>query len=525
MVQPTIENLNKTSAEQDILKQLPDVFLSGGVTLSYQERLNLIQVRLKSMYGKMADWNRNLGFYLNSEERAESTLYVKGIHSVVELSQETLAEALRLEKLNDELLQKAYGTFTRWNQKNNIQDLIEAAEILGVLPTVDIKPAINDYYVAFPQSIEERAEIRYKVLHENFGELDVVVRLIVGLYEDGQRVTFPFVRTVITQPRGKIFWRGENAFYGSSKPSINRTISSVLLSESKNVIDAVVKMRQDECGFFLDNFDAVRKWNVCDVNYLALMQHYGMPTCMMDVTSDLKTALFFACTKWVDDGIFGRWEPLTKSDIEKKDSRKHIADTGGDSRYGVIYKARAEIEDLMWLAVKPRKGKKCSQEYLDAEKHVIPVGYQPFARTKAQHAYMMMGIDDLYQDSQFDKAIFRLDENFCRWIYEEMDRGDKIYPHADVPNISKYIQKIAKTRVFNRALFEDYCNHSEMTGKERKRLEEDLLQNGYIISDKSVEFASEEEIKKINQEYSVEKALELAEVEIKSMPLIVMTGD
>lgn len=522
MFQPTMGNLNKTSAEQDILKQLPDDFLSGGVTLSYQERLNLIQVRLKSLYGEMADWNRNLGRYLKLEERAESALYVKDIHSVVELSQETLVEALRLEKLNDALLQKSYESFARWNQKKNIEDLIEAAEIFGVLPTVDIKPVINDYYVNFPQNVEERTEIRSKVLHEKCAELDVVVRLIVGLYEDGQRVTFPFVRTAITQPRGKMFWRGENAFYGSSKSSINRAIGSALKNESLNVINAVVKMRQDECGLFLDNLDAVRKWNVCDVNYLALMQHYGMPTYMIDITSDLKTALFFACTKWVDDGIFGRWEPLTKSDTEKKDSRKHIAAIDGDSRYGVIYKARAEIEDLMWLTVNSRKGEPRNQEYLDAEKHVIPVGYQPFARTKAQHAYMIMGVDDLYQDSQFDKAVFRLDEIFCRWIYEEMDRGDKIYPHVDVPDISKYIQKIAKTRVFNRPVFEDYCNCLKISDKERKRLEEELLQNGYMISDKSLKFASKEEIEKINREYSVEKALELAEVEIKSMPLMLL---
>lgn len=92
------------------------------------------------------------------------------------------------------------------------------------------------------------------------------------------------------------------------------------------------------------------------------------------------------------------------------------------------------------------------------EKHVIPVGYQPFNRCRSQHAYMVLGIQDLYLDAQFDKAKFLLDEDFCEWIYEEMGKGEKIYPHKDVPDITKYISKIANTHIFSKSVLMNTAN-------------------------------------------------------------------
>ena len=66
---------------------------------------------------------------------------------------------------------------------------------------------------------------------------------------------------------------------------------------------------------------------------------------MMDVTSDLLTALFFACCKLENDG---KWHPLTKDDFEKEDSRVNVKKLGGDSRYAVIYRSPSEITDMKW---------------------------------------------------------------------------------------------------------------------------------------------------------------------------------
>lgn len=74
-------------------------------------------------------------------------------------------------------------------------------------------------------------------------------------------------------------------------------------------------LRRDECWNFLDKFDAVKHWSASSINYLALSQHYGLKTQMLDITSNLKTALFFACCKLGKDN---KWYPLTNKDIKYK---------------------------------------------------------------------------------------------------------------------------------------------------------------------------------------------------------------
>ena len=38
---------------------------------------------------------------------------------------------------------------------------------------------------------------------------------------------------------------------------------------------------------------------------------------------------------------------------------------------------------------------------------------------------------DLMKDKLFKKVKFRLTEDFCKWIYEEMDCGQVIYPNDE----------------------------------------------------------------------------------------------
>lgn len=511
---------NKTYHEklmQDMLKRATD-FPVMGVTYSYKAFFEIIQKHLYTMYGDMADWNRNLGIYLQSEERRNLTIFIEKIKDVQEIPLFVLEEAIEQEKENYKLLMTAIRLFDIWEKDKYVDNLAKAAEILGVLPLVDVGSVINNYYVIFPVDGTARKELRNHILKEHENLLGMVVRLLVRIYQDGDMISYPFVGTMITQLRGKCFWRGENAFYGSSKPSIYRVGSQL----SPNVIDAVIRMRYDECGFFLDNFESVRNWNTRygNVNYMALMQHYGLPTHMMDVTSDIKTALFFACCKWDNNGAFSRWKPLTKADFEHKDSRAFIAKLGGDSRYGLIYKERADIEDLMWCVVNsPKDCNGNNDTFLQAMNHIIPVGYQPFGRCKAQHAYMLLGKTDLYLDSHFDKAKFRLDEDFCNWIYEEMDGGDKIYPYNDVPDITKYIGKIAQTKVFSKSIFDSYCEHRNI---EKSRLKHELLVAGFFVSDSEISYISDDELRKINTEYTLDKAFSIADVDIKNYPLFMI---
>ena len=74
------------------------------------------------------------------------------------------------------------------------------------------------------------------------------------------------------------------------------------------------------------------------MNYHALAQHYGIKTPLMDITSDLKTALFFACCKYEGH----QWRPMEKRDfVYTQDGAREK-----DSRYGVLYRVPTEITDM-----------------------------------------------------------------------------------------------------------------------------------------------------------------------------------
>lgn len=83
----------------------------------------------------------------------------------------------------------------------------------------------------------------------------------------------------------------------------------------------------------MDKFDAVRHWSASSINYVALAQHYGIKTPMLDITSDLKTALFFACCKYEND----QWRPMTRNDF-----------ANSNKKYGILYRSPTEITDMMW---------------------------------------------------------------------------------------------------------------------------------------------------------------------------------
>ena len=181
MFQPLADNLNKTAKEQAILNStVASGIPISGVTLSYQEKLYLIQKHLQTLYGRMADWSKNLGVYLSSLEHNMCTLHVNGIQSVMKLPLEVLYVALEAEQENDRLLQQAYQSFDKWSQDGKVEDLAVAAEILGVLPSQDGRSGINEYYVVFPRCIEERVEIRTKVLRDNVGFLGLITGLIIS---------------------------------------------------------------------------------------------------------------------------------------------------------------------------------------------------------------------------------------------------------------------------------------------------------------------------------------------------------
>ncbi len=538
------DELNKTKQEKSILENLEGGFNGAviGVTNSYQERLLVIQNHLKNIYGEFADWESNLGCYLRSPEYLGHSRVVGKVDEIEEITTDDIRATLKQVQKYKALEKEAMDLNERFKKSHSVNDLIRAAELYGILPmkhegTGDT--ALIDYYVLFPKNSDERQKIRDAVISNDnlLAVLALVTDLIASCYINGSVLTFPFVGSTIAQSRSRVFWRGENAYYGTSRASIYRGKEFKELPQ--DVFLAIRKMRYDECGLFLDKFSAPFDWTLRfgDVNFMAVMQHYGLPTDMIDITSDLMVALFFACCKWEGNDIssLGHWIPLKQSDFHCPDSRKHISDLGGDSRYGIIYRAPADIEDIRWIAVDPedtvlrgvdvQKISKGEMEYYRCMNHIMPVGYQPFARCKNQSAYMLLTSSltpDLLLNPMFEKYRFRLDEVFCQWVYDEMDGGRKIYPNDDIPNLSHYIGKIANTRIFSKEVFENYCGIVGYSDNKADHLKKRLRDYGYLISDDEVEFIKDCELEAINEKYTLDDAFRLAGVEVSSKPLIVI---
>ncbi len=266
----------------------------------------------------------------------------------------------------------------------------------------------------------------------------------------------------------------------------------------------------DEACFFLDQFDAVQKWSPSCVNYHALAQHYGIKTPLLDITSDLKTALFFACCKYENH----QWRPMEKKDfVHKQDG------TGAkDSRYGVLYRASTEITDMKWALTDDKTGTNL----------IAPIGYQPFMRCSAQHGYMLCVRDesyDLLEDPLFDKFRIEHDEDFCRWIFEEMDRGFKVYPHDDIPKIEEYMEAIRNTHVISRTTFENLMKHGYYSEQEAQAIKQQLQKEGYIILGGQVEYIHNNKLRKINKKYSVDVAYSKVDIPTAARPMIMLSPD
>lgn len=485
--------------KEELLKQLPEnVRGNADITMSYQAYLKIINNHLKTIYGEYADWEKCIENYFESEE------YKMNCHCVTQCEDIPIIDRDYLHRMLDE--EEQYAFRVKRLLEEDWKCAVKKARILGIHPQVEGEGLF--------QWIVDRTYTKtdqYKEIKNNFSEnlncVHLITDIMTSLFLNGFILEFPSVGAVMTQQKGKYYYRGENAFYGSSKPSLYRKKKYGRIPQYLQGI--IEDLRRDECWKFLDNFDAVKYWNASAVNYLALSQHYGLKTQMLDITSNLKTALFFACCKLGEDN---KWYPLTNEDIKYKDSRPLISALGGDSRYGILYRCPTEINDMKWAIADKKAGFNI----------ITPIGYQPFMRCSQQYGYMMLVKNekyDLMQDPLFDKFRIRLDEELCRWIYEEMEQGNAIYPHDDIPNIEKYVKTINEQHIFSEEVFKVEINDFKIGTSEEKRLREELKKYGYDIRS-HISYISHNQLNKINKKYNADIAYAKAGAEALARPLM-----
>ena len=473
------------------------------VTFGYQNYLRIIQSHLQTFYGHRADWSKCVDMYFRSTvyktlchsiNRCEDIPIITSdqLYGMIREEKEYQTSVINLLRLN-RVIQDA-------GESSNVNDIYRAAEILGIMPDQETPGLFSWLIQREGLSDKEKREIRDKI-SENTTLFKVIINLCATLFVSGMQFTFPRIGTAMTQQKRKYFYRGENSFYGSSKPGIFRSNKPIPYIQ----LIANLLILNEACSF-LDQFDAVKKWSPSCVNYLALVQHYGIKTNLMDITSDLKTALFFACCKYEEN----QWRPMGKRDFVY--TKNGVGEK--DSRYGVLYRTPTEITDMKLVL---------SNEETVTDL-IVPIGYQPFMRCSAQHGYMLFIKDDSYDllnDPLFDKFRIEHDEDFCRWIFDEMDCGAKVYPHNDIPKIEDYLISIKNTHMISQTTFENLMRDLDYSAQEAQVIKQQLQRYGYTVISGQIKHIHYNRLRKINKQYSIDIACSKVDITPKSKPLII----
>lgn len=440
----------------------------------------------KALYGERGSFRHNLERYVYSEHFQTGCRQPRSVEEIPELSFEQLQKQIAWE---DHMSQCCTHMINILDQRERDgimtdRDYLEIAGIMGLCPGQcdwfeTLFPHVVDLFVS---SSEEGQRI-WKSVESQLN----IVRVMVSVMSDGIRnghIIRCNGRNMFSMGYSRNFYRGENAYNVRCEPSMYRNISDDSKKAKKE--ELIHTTRMVEFTLWLNSLSFVKQWPFGDIFHGAIAQHYGLPTNGIDITSDLKTALFFACCQWDSD----HWRPLKPEEYAERGSRSNVLKRGGDSRYGILFTAPTDTSNMSTAAKIP-------------ELHlaqVTPVGYQPFMRCSSQSAYLIEAGHpyDLFQDPSFEKFKFRLTENICEWIYNEMDGGKKVYPNEMFNTCDDVIGALIKTKKFSETAFLKATE--TLTEEERITIEKNLYLDGITIEPET-QLCSEERKLEIEQSY------------------------
>ncbi|MBD5150744.1 MAG: FRG domain-containing protein [Oscillibacter sp.] len=448
----------------------------------------------KQVYGDRGRFDRNLERYFYSKEWCEGCRHVESVEEVPLITEEQIKQQIQWETaMRGKALQMQRFVAEHHEELSN-EDYCAIAADMGLAPgPCRWEETLFPHVVNLWVSSEEDENAIQKQVEEHKQLIAIMGNMMMDTLSDRQIISYPQpgtgrLRAMLSQGYARNFYRGENAFFGKSRPSLYRNIPS---DPKEAVIHRIIGFtRMYEFSMWIEKIDCVSRWPYGDVFHGAVAQHYGVPTNGLDITSDFKVALFFACCTF--DWDLGSWRPLQKEEFENAVSRPNVTRLGGDSRYGMIFCAPVDIS-LM------------SQELNDPRLHLTcptPVGYQPFMRCEHQSAYIIEAGEpyDLYLDETFSKFKFRLTEGLCQWIYQEMDRGLAIYPNEGLADCLSVINNIIRLEQYSKEALEAAIRNC-VPGFSVDEAIIALKERGHICR-QEVQWCSDEMLNRMNDQYS-----------------------
>ena len=276
------------------------------------------------------------------------------------------------------------------------------------------------------------------------------------MQSSGTVIHMPYGLRIITFPSKRQLFRGEVQNFHRSVPSLNRILRDGMDEKEKELNRVIAHLRKWQFGNLIWNINIVPYWEakLSDLNLDALAQHYGFPTHLLDLTNDLRAALFFATCKYVPET--DSFRPLRKEDI----------DTSEDTKYGYIFHAPDWIIDFNngggftnWsfehlhngnLMEMPDRNRRFFLQSGDMDGVALQIGYQPLQRCAHQSGYIYpMRNDRPLQDNwHFEKLRFKHSVELSQRVYNMMDGGKKVFPNEGITELRDYIERIRHSVVF-----------------------------------------------------------------------------
>jgi hypothetical protein len=279
-----------------------------------------------------------------------------------------------------------------------------------------------------------------------FDPMEFLLQKIRAENVAGTVVRFPYGLSTITFPSRRHLFRGENQVFERSLPTLNRQLREKSPQE-KVMWKALADLRIYQFWKFIWQINVVPYWEakLCDVNVLALAQHYGFATHLLDLTNDFNVALFFATCQY--DANKDCYRPLTEAEVRAHPDGVifHTPDWQLDYLNGGL----SQIEFFMRYQAGPKE--KYSLDNGDLDGFAFQIGYQPLHRCHHQSGYILpMAVDAPLQENwRFEKLHFKQSVEFSQWVFDRMDGGKKVMPYEGISEAKEVMDRIKASFTFS----------------------------------------------------------------------------
>lgn len=234
---------------------------------------------------------------------------------------------------------------------------------------------------------------------------------------DGQTILYPCAIAF------NVFYRGQSEYYEMAQPSLyrkdmseaKRFVERIRYEELKRCIESSPLTNIFQNGVFLTYPDGRQEKLELSVDALALAQHYGIKTELIDLTTDKFVAAFFATTDY-KNGIYA---PIVDN-REKPGVFYRFSDTPG---FGMYYSPKLRA-----------------------------VGLQPFSRPGEQKGLVYeMKPDGNFNNAVIGKDFFMHDSQIASFIFNYMNRSQKLFPKSPLED---HVDAILKSTELSRGAFD-----------------------------------------------------------------------